>query len=144
MAAGINLKLEELKFLLLTELRLIRQEIKEKSDSQEITKPSYRYYPEYQNDGEEAHVPQKSSSLQKRTAQNSLGEFLVHPADDFSSENRKAEILKYNATINASIKGTFFYYYWNIENINEILSDRRGISVRSPSFTLLGKYFIFN
>lgn len=67
------------------------------------------------------------SSKQKRTIE-----------EDFE-RIRTSEILKYNATINTSTKGIrYFYYYWKLENINEILSDNRGISVKSPSFALFG------
>lgn len=117
--------------VLLKELHLIRQELI--GDDEEILKEDKRHL--FQNVPQELNMHlQKLSSLQKRTAQNN------------EAEARKEEILKYNTTINSSINGMFFYYYWKLENINEILSDQRGISVRSPSFSLLGKknYFISN
>lgn len=102
---------------MLKELQLIRRELREDVG---ISEEDYQY----QNSPE--------IKIKKRT---------VHNNNQFAADletNRRAEILKYNATINSSAKGTFYYYYWQIENINELLSDTRGISVRSPSFTLLG------
>lgn len=107
----INRKFEELQNVLLKELQLIRRELNE--DEVAVSDEDYQY---------------QNSRIEKRT---------VYTTNTF---NRKAEISKYNVTINSSLKGTFFYYYWQIDNINEILSDTRGISVRSPSFTLLGNY----
>lgn len=107
------MKLEELRNVLLNELKSIREELRGRDNSLEP-----------------AGGLQKLSNLQKRTAHN-----------DSESGTRDAEIAKYNATINSSIKGTFFHYYWKIENVNEILSDTRGISVRSPSFSLLSERF---
>lgn len=133
-------KLEEMQQVLVGELISIRKELKEKL-SPEIMKPSYRHLSEYEGYPTEIKVPpQKFSSLQKRTVQdqNTLDEYSVVDTSKLNDE-RRTEILKYNATINSSVKGTYFYYFWKVENINEILSDRRGISVRSPSFTLLGK-----
>lgn len=117
-SSEINRKFEELQNVLLKELQLIRRELKEN----EIAVSDEDY--QYQNSPE--------IRIEKRT---------VYTANTF---NRKAEISKYNVTINSSLKGTYFYYYWQIENINEILSDTRGISIRSPTFTLLGNYHFAN
>lgn len=131
--------MDELERVLLKELLSIRQELKKVDESSESLKPIYR---NYFYDDEKVNSPtQKLSNLQKRTVQTMKNSKAV--IDDFEdiAEDRRAEIIKYNATINSSIKGTFFYYYWKIENANEILSDKRGISIRSPSFTLLGRDF---
>lgn len=88
----------------------------------EISEAGSQYYLQYRSS---PHTIQKLSTLQKRS--------------NFQHENRKTEILKFNNTINSSFKETFFYYFWKIENIRDILSDKRGISVRSQSFTIFGK-----
>ncbi|XP_050506184.1 uncharacterized protein LOC126884295 [Diabrotica virgifera virgifera] len=51
--------------------------------------------------------------------------------------NRQQEIDTYNDTVVDSNKGGIYFYYWNVENIDNILS-KDGMYISSPEFFVLG------
>lgn len=114
-SAEMSQRLEELQRNLLKELQLIREELVGKQT--ETAKPRLA----------QDFSTQKTFSLQKRTVETEL-----------NGDNRIAEILRYNGTVYSTAKGSFFSYYWKVENVKELLLDANLTSVKSPGFVLMG------
>ncbi|CAG9815289.1 unnamed protein product [Phaedon cochleariae] len=53
------------------------------------------------------------------------------------TSDRNEEIALYNDTVSESNKGSIYFYYWNVQNVRELL-EKEDMYISSPEFNILG------
>ncbi|XP_072384105.1 uncharacterized protein [Diabrotica undecimpunctata] len=86
---------------------------------------------------ETEYEPPQSSKVPKHMPKNN---FITEPMEIRQTTNlvnRQQEIDTYNDTVVDSNKGGIYFYYWNVENVDNILT-KAGMYISSPEFFVLG------
>lgn len=77
-------------------------------------------------------------TLEKSEQQNNQINFIDYIDEE---TNRNEEISLYNNTIQKNLKdGNVFFYYWKIENIDNVLQ-RKNMYLYSPNFQIFGRFY---